>query len=125
MKPVYQDKSGKDGNCEQAAVASLLGLPLHQVPGYDAPTFDDEYREFLKRRGFTLVWLPGDEEPDCFYLAFGPSIDSGRGHCCVYRAGRLVHDPHPGHHGLSNIEEICLIVPQEVDIGPWRGPRRR
>jgi hypothetical protein len=124
MNPVYQDQVGKDGRCEQAALASLLGLPLHQVPGYDAPTFADQYREFLRRRGFVLVFLDGTAIVDCYYLAFGTSIDNGHEHCCVYRDGRLVHDPHPGHHGLGFIEEICVLIPQEIDIGPWRNQAR-
>jgi hypothetical protein len=127
MKPVYQDQFGKDGVCEQAALASLLGLPLSQVPGYHAATFDVEYREFLKRRGYIMVFLGANsgESLDCFYLAFGSSVDTGRRHCCVYRKGELAHDSHPGHHGLVDIEEICLIVPSEIDIGPWRRAQRK
>jgi hypothetical protein len=124
MKPVYQDQFGYDGRCEQAALASLLGLPLNQVPGYDAPSFEVQYAEFLNRRGYTMVFLNGDAIVDCYYLAFGTSIDNGHEHCCVYRSGRLVHDPHPGHHGLDQIEEICIILPCEIDIGPWRRTRR-
>ena len=117
MTPVYQDKFGPGrGNCQQAAVASILGVPLYAVPDFHDDTGDVLYHSFLASKGFVSVRLPPERAPDCYYIAHGPSIVSGNPHACVYRAGELRHDPHPGRNGLSNVEDIFVIVPMEIDI---------
>jgi hypothetical protein len=54
---------------------------------------------------------------DCYYLAFGPSIVTGNPHVVVYRAGKLVHDPHQGRNGLGSVKSIHVLVPVEIDLG--------
>jgi hypothetical protein len=118
LTPVYQTKSGPEvGNCYQASVASLLGLPLEDVPDFgqeDDP--ERSYKDFVYGLGFVVLKPPITLKPNCYYLAFGPSIVTGRPHVVVYRAGRLEHDPHKGRNGLSSVEVIHLLVPMEIDL---------
>jgi hypothetical protein len=108
------------GNCQQAAVASILGLPLEEVPNFaEAESFWSSFHAFLKERGYIVVELPGNRVPECYYLAYGPAARGAR-HACIYRAGKLVHDPHPDRTGLINVEQINLIVPVEIGLGVVR-----
>jgi hypothetical protein len=115
MTPVFQDQFGPGrGNCRRAAVASVLGIGLHDLP--DPNDEPEAYRAFLEAQGFVDVVAPPTMRPDCYYVAHGLSEASGRMHACVYRDGRLVHDPHPGRRGLTRIDEVHLMVPTEVDL---------
>ncbi len=117
MTPVFQTKMGEGGNCWQAAVASIFGLDLDDVPDFvqeDDP--DDAYSDFLYECGFIAVQLPGNAEPDCYYIAFGPSLVTGRAHAVVARDGYFIHDPHPGRNGLERVEYVHLMVPTEIDL---------
>jgi hypothetical protein len=95
------------GNCLQAAIASMLGIPLGEVPHFvqiDADgglPFGVVLREFLGSRGLRLV-VDVDPAPGEEYLAIGRS-PRGQGlyHCAIYRDGELVHDPHPDDTGVA------------------------
>ena len=119
MKPVDQTcffvPGESCGNCQQAAVASILGLDLSDVPNFveDPAEFWPTYHTFLRSRGFIDVALPKERHPDCFYLAYGPS-SRGVQHAVIYRAGKLVHDPHPSREGILEVREVHLIVPIEI-----------
>lgn len=121
MKPVLQDKfydkdKGLRGNCLQAAVASLLELPLAAVPNFqDAPEeigFWGLFRSFLKQRGFLAIDLQGEYFLDCYHLAAG---DSPRGvkHSIIQRNGKTAHDPHPSGLGLLKVDYVTVLVPIE------------
>jgi hypothetical protein len=121
MNPVDQDKfyvvGVSRGNCQQAAVASLLGLPLNDVPNFieAAQGFWPSYHAFLKSKGLVDIELPKNHVPDCYYLAYGPSA-RGVSHACVYFEGRLAHDPHPSRGGLLGVREVHLVVPVEIRL---------
>ena len=117
MTPVHQTRHGPDrGNCWQAAVASLLGLPLGVVPDFaQEPDPDGSYEDFLRRRGLVGVRVPRGCAPDAYYLAKGPSEATGRPHMVVMRAGELAHDPHEGRRGLSSVDEVHLVVPADAE----------
>ncbi len=67
MKPVFQTRFGRDGNCYAACLASILEIDL-----------DDAIR--LMNAGYSIV---SQRMPD------------GTTHATVWRAGRMVHDPSP------------------------------
>ncbi len=121
VKPVDQTKFYVEGvsrgNCQQAATASILGLDLDAVPNFmeadEVVGFWGAYYGFLKQRGYVDIELPPTRAPDCFYLAYGRS-SRGVLHAVVYRAGKLVHDPHPSREGVLEVKEIHLIVPIEI-----------
>jgi len=108
----------KRGNCQSAAMASILELPLEQV----LDTASDKVRthgfwrsisDWLADHGFKLVHAdPGD---DCLVGAYsigcGPSPRGDFWHAVVCKNGVMVFDPHPSDDGLVSIERHEMIVP--------------
>lgn len=124
MIPVDQDRfhdkeKGTRGNCQQAATASLLGLPLSEVPNFiEQPEgFWTAFFAFLKSRGLVQIELDGDHHLDCYHLAYGPS-PRGVSHAVVYRYGKLAHDPHPSRAGLIKVDMCAIIMP--ASLADWR-----
>lgn len=119
MIPVDQTKFGlPDGDCFAACVASLLEMPLSEIPNFNKPTEDAwwfRFGEWMRVRGWHPVMLdnggagPGIAGP-CFSLVGG---DSPRGvlHQTIWKDGRMVHDPHPSRDGLNNVSDVILLVP--------------
>lgn len=110
------DQPGK-GNCTEAAVASILGLPLDDVPnfradGAEAYKFWSSFRRFIRSRGYEPIMLPGNHMHDALYLASGPS-PRGVNHMVVMRAGKMIHDPHPSRAGIGTVEHVWLLVPHD------------
>ena len=105
MKQVTQtitvgDGTGRVGNCLQAAVASLLGLALDEVPHFA------EHDDWLERmvgfgadRGYRVVYRGA---PVAFGLAFGRSPRDVP-HAVVVVDGQIVWDPHPSGDGLVSV----------------------
>jgi hypothetical protein len=111
------------GNCTQAAIASLLDLPLEQVPHF--ALFGDEWGNaltaWLRSQGKRLrvyndytahqAWwrehhvdtvaalnrAPSNQ----MMLAAGQSHNGPWQHIVLWKAGRLVHDTHPSRLGLD------------------------
>lgn len=126
MKRVLQAKSyrspSRRGDCFRAGVASLLELPLDDVPHFMqdqvSHPLDPEWNAWarvnvwLGRRGLELCSC--DPEPDEFVLAFGPPVyHPNLKHCVVQRNGRTVHDPDPRGVGLARTEWVMCIRPLE------------
>lgn len=117
----FYDPTAKDpnkGNCTEAAVASILGLTLEEVPrfhkeGGEAYDFWDAFETFLEMRGLYVYRRDYNFQPDCLYLASGPSV-RGCGHMVVMCAGELVHDPHPSRAGLIKVEHVHLLIPKDL-----------
>lgn len=113
MIPVDQDRFGPGvGNCFSAAVASILELPLTDVPFF--MTGDDWYVGFqawLLARGLVADYYPAyRERPDGYAILSGLSPRyEGVYHSVVALDGVLVHDPHPSRAGLlSTLDYIAL-----------------
>lgn len=110
MRPVTQtildtgDRT-REGNCLQAAVASLLHLGLDDVPHFVQQHSDSDGREdwldllcaWLNGRGLHLYRV--DPEPGEDYFEFGKT-ERGTTHVVICRDGRMIHDPHPSRSGL-------------------------
>lgn len=118
------------GNCTEAALASLFGMRLDEVPsmqGLAGSEYWEALEAFVRSRGFALSMHPPSHYPAGLYLADGPS-ERGCGHFVVMRDGEMVHDPHPSRVGLLNVERVwsltaldpaALSAPpaQAVDLG--------
>lgn len=137
MRPVLQTKfydptlpvDEQRGNCLQAALASLLDLPLDEVPHFiqDHVNHDGEtdhawnwwhcMRKWLRNRGLSItsagVRAP---EPGEYVLATGPS-PRGKGihHAVISCDGLLAHDPHPDGTGLLSVDCVYMIRPFEKE----------
>lgn len=116
MIPVFQDKflvtddSGENtqrGNCLQASLASLLELPLDDVPHFVAmeeAVWFTKLILWLEDRKFFLyqteIWLP-----NVYGLRIGKSPRGHYNHIVVTCGNELVHDPHPEGGGVG--ETLC------------------
>jgi predicted XRE-type DNA-binding protein len=117
MTPVDQtlfNSETTQGNCMQAAVASLLDLPLSEVPHFaesnNAVVCWDLFETFLEGCGKTVDLAPELRIPDTPYLASGTTVRGTR-HMVVMHEGKLLHDPHPSRAGLLEVDYIHIVQP--------------
>jgi hypothetical protein len=124
-----------NGNCWAAAIASILELPITEVPNVELFFEPNDgfwmtlTHKFLERKGLTIrsadefrVFHKAVDErteedettinelKDRFYLVSG---DSPRGvlHVTVFQNGKMVHDPHPTRDGILNHKHFEIIEP--------------
>lgn len=117
------------GNCFAAAIASILELPLTEVPNFETlfGINDTYYYEVLhKWLGHLGYEIYTDEKFKCFhgddsksefkellkdkyYLVSGKS-PRGVQHICIYKNGIMVHDPHPTREGILTEEYFESIT---------------
>ena len=129
------DATGQPGNCYQAAIASALDLHLAEVPHF--ATFCDDWAErsaaWFLDRGLIRSFYAGDAlralsyplyvEPGTDFwghpvgrivaaLGAGPSPRGPFRHVVVLdlETGRMVHDPHPSGAGVTEVDELELIL---------------
>ncbi|MFE9127086.1 hypothetical protein ACFYOF_16975 [Streptomyces sp. NPDC007148] len=107
---LHSDPSGRLGNCLQAAVASLLELPIEDVPHF---VQHDDWLErlaaFCLEHGYQAVIC----DPDA-YVAYGMAWGrSPRGvrHAVVWADGGMAWDPHPSREGLEQVTELIAFEP--------------
>ena len=119
MIPVHQTKVGFGGNCFRAAVASILELPLEDVPCFEDLMMERDdwwvkFKKWLGDYGLYPVVRGGDLDGVVFpgyYLVAGTTNRGDFLHEVIYKNGELVHDPHPSGDGLLEVREIILLVP--------------
>lgn len=131
MRPVYQRVEGYPyGECVRASYATILGIPINDVPRFDPAACDEigekqgnRERRWLASIGIDLLEISTESDGtlpqevlDCIPEELGPHLMSGIsprgfGHRCVGIGGRLVHDPHPSRAGLLTVYSIGLLVP--------------
>lgn len=126
---VYQRVEGWPyGECVRASYATILGMPIDDVPRFDPAACNaagerqhNRERRWLASIGLDLVEIstsPDEELPqevlDCVppvpHLISGLS-PRGFSHRCVGVGGRVVHDPHPSRAGLVTVYSVGLLVP--------------
>lgn len=116
MQPVTQSRTGKNGRCFPACIASILELPESAVPDLDN-TNEKQVDRFLEP--FNLVYrqfpAKGVVTPMGYYIVQGLSPRGGL-HAVVGRNGRIVHDPHPQDgtgRGLVRVDSYGLLLRRE------------
>lgn len=98
------DPSGRLGNCLQAAVASLLDLPLDDVPHFaEFADWFGQMAEFACTYGFDVRWAASDGPAPQLGLAFGPSVRSAEISHAVAILDGETWDPHPTRAGLTSV----------------------
>jgi len=120
------------GDCVPACVASVLEIPISEVP-HVCLLYEDEWvrhlNDFLRQYGVYLVSMPANllEEVAVplfgYHLMGGPSV-RGVKHCVVGKDGRLVHDPHPSRAGLLEIEFYDVFVTTNPSSRIYKAARR-
>jgi hypothetical protein len=124
MIPVYQTIFGnKNGNCVQACVASILELPLSDVPHFlEYNDWWEALNWFLGCRGMYAVDLMINVHKRAgfvcrgYHLINGPNTRNGVLHAVVGKDGRMVHDPFPGGLGLKKIDTYTIFAHHMDDM---------
>jgi hypothetical protein len=133
MVLVFQTINGADdGNCLSACIASILALPIEQVPNFAKDHGDrceEACREWLRSRGMRLAkigfkeyatfantYFDNDGE---FCIVSGPSTFPNRAHAVVGRVNSdggidVVHDPCGGSGLPEGYRWVSFIVSAEV-----------
>lgn len=129
MKPVDQTTFGHPGgNCFSACVASILGLPISEVPyfmgepGEPGGKWAGRLSEFLRPRGYYALHFNIDPErldrevlwPEGYFIRCGKSARGD--HAVVAKGAEVVHDPHPSRAGLLSTDAMCVIC--SLDLEP-------
>lgn len=137
---VKQTKYGYEGNCWQAAIASLLGLRLEDVPDFVHERYPVEKNEnsaweyeegvrlnpfhwqdtqtWLRERGLYMVEANSFVAPHVSPLGFhlkGGKSPRGFDHVVVGLGEATIHDPHPDDGGLVSYTEYYWIIPDPYD----------
>ena len=111
------------GDCWAACLASLLDLPIGDVPHFVQNDVDGGVDwmvatyQWLHDRGFRLTMCAGAERPaGRYYIQTGPSPRTGPtgeaiSHACIYIDGELAHDPHPDRTGLVSESAAYALEP--------------
>jgi hypothetical protein len=123
MKPVDQDifvndPQGRPGNCLQACVASILELPLNEVPHFVTvpdDTWFDQMVKWIESRGYALYDSDGLSCDEDYVFAIGKS-PRGVSHVVIYHKGEMVHDPHFSRAGITDIKWSASIKKNENGI---------
>lgn len=127
MKPVDQTTFGfPGGNCFSACVASILELPLKEVP-YFMDHGEDwlaAFGKWLQERGMTAICLNIQDMEEWVEKTLGIYILSGLSpraptppdpklhlHSVVARGNSIIHDPHYSRSGLLSHSDAVIIVP--------------
>lgn len=122
MIKVDQTTFGADGNCFSACVASVLELPLDEVPRFVGDGWWMRFVVWCAERDLIPVFIPRDHEtlipgraPAGYTLVGGTPMRDGnpgpRLHECVALDGVIVHDPNPCRNGLIKIDDYIVFVP--------------
>lgn len=111
---LYDPESGQHGDCQRACIASLLRLPIAEVPhflraaGGDPETFWNLIFDFCEARGYEyLPHLPNfcpsmAAGMGGYHVIAGPSPRGGGIlHAVVGLNGEIAFDPHPSRAGLA------------------------
>jgi len=102
------------GDCMRACVASLLDLPIAEVPHFlrdadgDPQKFWSGVLEFTKARGWDYLSAFPEHRPEFaeamggYHIMGGPSPrGGGLLHAVIGKDGQIVFDPHPSKAGLD------------------------
>lgn len=125
---LHDPENGQHGNCFSAVLASLLHLPIEDVPLFvDPDTWLDDTNEWLRQFGLAYLVIDGRIKgalgaSGIEVLWHEVSGETGRDvlHSCVAKDGEVVFDPHPDDTGLSKIQWYGLLVALE----PWKVAER-
>ncbi len=126
---IFAGDPKRKGNCVAACVATLLEVPLHEVPHFleHGITWGDADETGAASTGnawwaMLLGYLAGrglwvEELPDLDSALPGERVliagMSPRGvlHQVIYADGRLWHDPHPSRAGVLDVREVLAVRP--------------
>jgi hypothetical protein len=135
VKPIgitWWESETQTGNHFDACLASLLELPLAQIPQFSliGVRWCVQLHEFLWEQGYIFKgsWTIQDEGSAFGWLLldlYSPGVNgcficSGAleeetppiGKTVIYKKGQMIHDPSPSQIGLSRVVDALVIEPR-------------
>lgn len=121
MTRVTQTRTGENGNCFAACLASIFDLPMESIPDFEVtePGWLGRVAEFLELLDLYYVQVDTDDAMLAEMFRYGRTYTlmigvSPRGglHAVVALNGEMVHDPHPQDgtgRGLVKVECYGLL----------------
>lgn len=123
MKPVQQEKTESgSGDCFAACIASLLEMPLEEVPNFcaEGEEWPINAINWYRGQGFAILEFDYSDQPDSVAIAEmkslgGYCIVSGQSsrfdclHAVIYKDGELIHDPSPDGGGVKDIQYVTFL----------------
>lgn len=103
---------GETGNCMQACLATILGLPLHEVPHFAlfGRNWTNAFTDWCDAKGLDWSGDTPENRPKELCIAMGTSPRDPKGqHAVVYHHGRMVFDPHPSRAGLVDVTSYLHV----------------
>lgn len=130
MKRVDQTTFGSPGgNCFSACLATLLEVPLAEVPYFmDAgDAWLEQVQAWLRPRGlYAVPVVAGDDWTPAGLCIISGTTERSRKpedlHSVVARGSEIIHDHHPSRAGLLTRKDVILLVPLDPANLPtaWR-----
>lgn len=128
MHKVFQNKFGKEGNCLQASIASILNTELEFVPDYmnivdvNSPIWPIRIQQVMLTEGYcvSVVQFDGSEEScraiselceDTFgyFVACGENYNGGL-HANVWSQSGFAFDPHGDHRDMVCDYTVAYVI---------------
>lgn len=124
---LHDPENGKFGNCFSAVLASLLHLPIEEVPLFiDPVSWRRDLNTWLRPYGLAYLDLASWSFKEvfaeqgisgCFHEVAGVTERfTDVYHACVAYDGETIFDPHPSSAGLKETESCGFFIALE----PWR-----
>lgn len=118
MQAIDQTTFGEGlGNCFSACVASILELPIDDVPFFGADElWWTRFSEWLEARNLYAVCLKhrAGRAPVGYHILSGKSPRGEFLHSVVAKGDDIVHDPHPSRANILDRTDCIIIVPMDV-----------
>jgi hypothetical protein len=118
MRKIKQNKFGKEGNCLEACIASLLEIDINIIPCYKKENWNILLNVWLiKNYGYYILPLSVKGffasfqklMKDTLYIASGYS-KRGLFHATIWKNNKMIFDPHPSNIGIKEIEAIDFLI---------------
>lgn len=133
MKRIVQSRTGEDGTCFRACVASIVGVPEKRIPDFGEGGNDEcwwtDVQSWLGWAGLEYVRTPIDGAKPVGYSTIEGVSPRGGMHACVALDGELIWDPHPIEdgtgQGLVEPRYYGVFKPIRTSGGDWTAYDKR
>lgn len=112
-----QDVAATTEEAYRAALASILGMDLWDVPPFPGLAYEVQYAAWLAGRNLSVFAMAGMQPPPGYWLARVPGDPYGYAvHTLVMVGAQCAHDPHPEQklrpRGMETTVTMCeLLLP--------------
>jgi len=115
----FNELPSNRGNCFPCVIACIMELDsaedvLQVQEYYDLDNINDPNNwynmlfKWLMQKGWQWGSLDGHQYDNSYYFVIGKT-SRGTSHVCIYKNGRLWHDPHPSNDGIVD-EEVFEYI---------------